>query len=63
MPPGISRARIAGKGKPFDAVFASCDLVAIGAMRAFEEAGVSIPGDIGIVGFDDIRSPRSRIPR
>lgn len=42
------------RGKPFDAVFAACDLIAIGAMRAFEEAGLAIPGDIGLVGFDDI---------
>ncbi|WP_206240640.1 LacI family DNA-binding transcriptional regulator [Novosphingobium terrae] len=38
----------------FDAVFAACDLIAVGAMRAFEEAGLSIPHDLGIVGFDDI---------
>lgn len=52
---GYDAARtLLGRGKSFDAVFAACDLIAIGAMRAFEEAGLSIPGDIGLVGFDDI---------
>lgn len=43
-----------GRGVRFDAVFAACDLIAIGAMRALSEAGKAIPGDVGIVGFDDI---------
>ena len=52
---GYDAARtLLARGKAFDAVFAACDLIAIGAMRAFEEAGLSIPGDIGLVGFDDI---------
>lgn len=52
---GYQAARaLLARGKPFDAVFAACDLIAIGAMRAFEEAGLHVPGDIGIVGFDDI---------
>lgn len=38
----------------FDAVFAACDLIAVGAMRALEEAGHAIPRDIALVGFDDI---------
>ncbi len=38
----------------FDAVFAACDLIAVGAMRAFDEAGLSIPHDLGMIGFDDI---------
>lgn len=29
------------------------DLVAIGAMRALQEAGYSVPGDISVIGFDD----------
>lgn len=33
--------------------FADNDLIAAGAMRAFKEAGYSIPGDIGIIGFDN----------
>ena len=37
-----------------DAVFAATDVMAIGAMSAIEKAGLSVPGDIAIVGFDDV---------
>ncbi len=38
----------------FTALFAYNDLSAIGAMGAFREAGLRIPEDISVVGFDDI---------
>jgi DNA-binding LacI/PurR family transcriptional regulator len=37
-----------------DAVFAVSDSVAIGAMHAIKEAGINIPEQISVVGFDDI---------
>ncbi len=37
-----------------DAVFASYDQMAIGAIKAIEEAGLSIPNDIAMLGFDDM---------
>ena len=37
-----------------DAVFAASDLMALGAMGVIASAGMSIPRDIAIVGFDDI---------
>ena len=41
-------------GKKFTAVFIASDNVAMGAKSALREAGLNIPDDISIVGFDDI---------
>ncbi|MGE5629481.1 MAG: LacI family DNA-binding transcriptional regulator [Caulobacteraceae bacterium] len=40
--------------KAVTALFCGNDLIAIGAMNALKEKNISIPGDISIVGFDDI---------
>ncbi|MBO7744720.1 LacI family DNA-binding transcriptional regulator [Paenibacillus sp. MWE-103] len=37
-----------------DAVFAANDEMAIGAVRALQEANLSIPDDVAVVGFDNI---------
>lgn len=36
------------------AVFAANDQMAMGILRAFHEAGREIPGDVSVVGFDDV---------
>lgn len=36
------------------AVFVANDQMAIGVLHAFAEAGLSVPGDISVVGFDDV---------
>lgn len=42
------------KRKRPDAVFAANDLVALGALQALTLAGVKVPDDMAIVGYDDI---------
>lgn len=41
------------RGVAFDAIAASSDLVAIGAIDALTQHGISVPGDVAIVGYDD----------
>lgn len=38
---------------PLDAVVAANDLLAIGAIKAAREAGLSVPGDLAVTGMDD----------
>lgn len=44
------------------AVFAANDSMAIGALSALGEAGVRVPGDLALVGFDDIPIARFMTP-
>lgn len=41
--------------EPPDAVFCFDDLLALGVLRALAVRGVSVPGDVAVVGFDDIQ--------
>lgn len=46
------RRILKGKDRP-TAIFCSCDAIARHAMRALSEAGVTVPRDMSLVGFDD----------
>ncbi|RUS46221.1 LacI family DNA-binding transcriptional regulator [Cohnella sp. AR92] len=41
-------------GRSFDALFAANDRMAIGAMKALADSGISVPQDAAIVGYDNI---------
>lgn len=41
-------------GQTFDGIFAVNDQQAIGAMKALDEAGIAIPDDVAVTGFDNI---------
>lgn len=43
---------LAVKKRP-DAIFAMSDRIALGAMRAIKEKGLNMPGDIGLIGFNN----------
>lgn len=49
-------------GRHPDAVFAASDTMAIGALRALREAGIRVPEDIGVSGFDDSPTAASTTP-
>ena len=44
---------ILGSPSPPSAVFAANDLEALGVMEAARRSGLSVPGDLSVVGFDD----------
>lgn len=48
--------------RELDCVFAVNDVMAVGAMAACRERGLSVPGDLGLAGFDDISTLRDVYP-
>jgi DNA-binding LacI/PurR family transcriptional regulator len=48
--------------EPFTALFAFNDISAMGAIRALRDAGVSVPHQVSVVGFDDIVSAAYHVP-
>jgi LacI family transcriptional regulator len=50
------------KTRDFTAIFCFNDIAAIGAIRALKDAGLSVPGDVSVVGFDDIQSAAYSTP-
>jgi DNA-binding LacI/PurR family transcriptional regulator len=53
---------LVARGIPFTALFAYNDISAIGAIRAFQEAGLRVPEDVSVVGFDDVSLASFSIP-
>ena len=43
---------------PAEAYFCGDDLLAVGALTAIQEAGLSVPGDIGLIGLNDMEMAR-----
>lgn len=48
--------------EPPDAVFCFADLLAVGAISALHQAGMRIPEDVAVVGFDDLDEARFTVP-
>ncbi|MBO0702555.1 MAG: LacI family DNA-binding transcriptional regulator [Candidatus Dormibacteraeota bacterium] len=70
--PGVDRGRVDGLaharrllargGRLPDAFFCFNDTVALGAMRGLHEAGLRVPDDVAVIGFDDLEDGRVATP-
>jgi len=52
----VAASKLLATREPFTGLFAFNDISAIGAIRALREAGLRVPEDVSVVGFDDIPS-------
>lgn len=60
---GYAAAReLVRRGLRATCVFAVADVMAIGALAAFRDEGVAVPGDVSLAGFDDIPIVRDLVP-
>ncbi|MFE3459272.1 LacI family DNA-binding transcriptional regulator [Nocardiopsis aegyptia] len=55
-------AELVNGPRPPDALLCLNDPLALGAIRALYDAGVRVPGDVAVVGFDDIALGRYSVP-
>lgn len=51
------------EGERFDGIFALNDAMALGALTALQEAGLRIPDDVAVVGFDDVDQSSYSTPK
>ncbi|HMF53797.1 MAG TPA: substrate-binding domain-containing protein, partial [Edaphobacter sp.] len=58
--PGIRK--LVRSGRPFTAVLCFNDVSAMGTIRALHEAGLRVPEDVSVLGFDDIQSAAYQVP-
>jgi LacI family transcriptional regulator len=58
----VAARELLAAGAPFTAVWAFNDVSAIGAIRALHEAGLRVPQDVSVLGFDDIYSAAFHTP-
>jgi LacI family transcriptional regulator len=57
-----STKRLLRASRDFTALVGFNDIAAIGAVRALHEAGIRVPQDVSVVGFDDIVSAEFSVP-
>ncbi|MBC3763214.1 LacI family DNA-binding transcriptional regulator [Quadrisphaera oryzae] len=50
------------RGVPFDAVFCGNDSLALGAVHALRRHGLDVPGDVAVIGVDDVRDAARSTP-
>jgi len=61
-PGRAATVRLLERGQPFTAIFAFNDLAAIGAITVLREAGIEVPAQVSVIGFDDILSASTNNP-
>jgi LacI family transcriptional regulator len=62
-PSGAEAAdKLLSSGASFDALFAFTDEMALGALSSLHRAGVRVPEDVALVGFDDVPAAVLSIP-
>lgn len=58
----LTAKKLLARGEVFTALYAVSDSLAIGALRALYEAGLRVPGDIALAGFDGIDMADYTVP-
>ncbi len=59
---GTAMGRLLDRAPDLEAVFIASDQMAIGALRTLARAGRTVPGDVAIIGFNDIPAARHTTP-
>ncbi|MFF1528540.1 LacI family DNA-binding transcriptional regulator [Cellulomonas sp. NPDC058312] len=58
----VAAARLLDAGRPFDALLAHNDALALGALRAALDRGLRVPGDLAVIGSGDTEDARYAVP-
>jgi LacI family transcriptional regulator len=58
-----SAEALLGSKHKFTALFCANDEMAVGALSRFQQAGISVPGQLSVLGYDDTQSAEFSAPR